>query len=80
MSTWECPNCKREYKDGDYPDHWGGCNEFEFDCECGTTFEVAVDWFPHFWVNKASAKCRVVNVGDELHQVLADALGKTKSV
>lgn len=51
MSGWTCPTCKTEHKDGDYPDHWSeGASSFEFECACGTTFEVDVDWSPHFTV------------------------------
>ena len=55
---WECPHCntvhKYEYKRmrleaHDHPDEWqGGASKFLFECDCGKTFKVYVEWVPEF--------------------------------
>lgn len=58
MSGFTCPHCKREVDTGDIPDHLTDMinNQFEFECECGCTFDVNVDWHPYCTVRRASIK------------------------
>jgi len=50
---WICPHCKTKIEAGKYPDHWqDGCNAFTFECDCGTEFEVDIEWEPDFHVTK----------------------------
>lgn len=53
MSGWACPYCSAEHAAGSNPDHWNdGCRVFEFECDCGKSFQVEVDWEPLFYVSK----------------------------
>jgi hypothetical protein len=54
---WTCPKCKAAHDFGHHPDHWAdGSKRFELECQCGTTFEVDVDWSPHFRVDPSSVR------------------------
>ena len=47
--AWECPHCNTIHKDGDHPDEWqGGKPEFLFECDCGKTFKVYIDWVAEY--------------------------------
>lgn len=57
MSGWVCPNCQVEYDEGDYPDHWSqGGDTFDFECDCGGTFEVFFEFSPEFYVREDTLK------------------------
>lgn len=50
LGDWTCPNCKAEHDAGQYPDHWSDGRRFTFECDCGASFEIDVDWSPTFYV------------------------------
>jgi hypothetical protein len=56
VSSFRCPHCKIEVEDGSIPDHLSEMqnNRFTFECECGCTFAVEVDWSPYFYILKDS--------------------------
>jgi hypothetical protein len=62
MSVFYCPNCNKEHDVGNYPDHMtdlGPSGTFEFDCDCGATFDCQVDWSPDIYVDDASVVMRI---------------------
>ena len=59
MSSFNCPHCGTEVDADDIPDHIsnsGPSGRFTFECDCGCTFEVAVDWDPSFYVLRDTVK------------------------
>lgn len=54
---FECPHCGREVSSGDIPDHVQSAarsGKFDYECECGCTFDVEVEWDPSFRVIDSS--------------------------
>jgi len=58
---FDCPKCEKGVDSGDIPDHWsGGADRFEYECSCGATFTVFVDWSPNFYVDAETLKISTV--------------------
>lgn len=58
MSDFTCPHCKAEVSSGDIPDHFTDMisNRFGYECGCGCTFDVDVDWYPRCTVLRGTIK------------------------
>ena len=60
MTSFNCPHCDDEVKDGDIPDHVreaaeSGKGKFNYECQnCGCVFDVLVEWDPDFTVVEES--------------------------
>jgi hypothetical protein len=51
---FECPHCKHGVSYSEKPDlleGMGWSNTFTYECECGASFKVHVDWDPDFYVD-----------------------------
>jgi len=55
---FECPHCGTGVDTGEIPDHLTNMtnNRFEYECDCGCSFEVSVDWDPVCYVDEGSIK------------------------
>lgn len=56
---FECPHCDRVIDMNSNPDYLtdlGPSHRFTFECECGATFEVLVEFEPVFYVQDETLK------------------------
>ena len=62
MADFDCPHCKATVHDGDIPDHVRDAAEgdgiMKYECGCGCTFDVLVEWDPVFHVIDETVKPR----------------------
>ena len=55
----ECPVCRKTTDLSDEPDYLRQLppnNRFTYECDCGASFDVDIDWEPDFYVHKSTLK------------------------
>lgn len=57
-SDFECPHCEREVDLNSEPDYLVDMkhNRFNYECDCGASFDVSVDWDPVCYVAEDTLK------------------------
>lgn len=64
---FQCPHCGHGVTYSEEPDLLAGMgpsNEFTYECECGATFKVSVDWTPYSFVDESTLKAPEVAKGE----------------
>jgi hypothetical protein len=67
MSVWTCPHCKTDHDYGSNPDVLDGLpanGKTSFECDCGCSFEMWVDFDPIFTIDKSTIKLPEFGITD----------------